>query len=273
MNNITMIGDASVITGKGKNCVSYRRVNGVIVPVWITLNGGIENIIQKIEDFINEGMDYHQIRVKFNISSSTMKKFIRSNVREELISMEKENRKLNSFKRRSNACTGTSSSLKGKTYKEIYGEVLPKCGFKKGNENPNFTRDKYVGCSLINTSGKKFRSSYEVIFSEILEKNNIEYSYEHHYRLVNGKVKIVDFIVSNILIEVTGYAYLKWQQDFDIKIALLSKSYPAHHIMIVCDCDKLELLREKHSEYCTIVSLNNVDSILKSISDLKRARS
>lgn len=268
MNNITMIGDSGVITGKGKNCVSYRKVNGVIIPVWITLNGGIENIRIKIKDYIIKGMDYHQIRVGFNISSSTMINFIRKNIEEVYIRKEKENRKLNSSKRRSNACSGISSSLKGKTYKEIYGDNLPKCGFKKGSDNPNFTRDKYIGCKLFNSSGKKFRSSYEVKFSEILEKNKIAYSYEHHYKLLNGKVKIVDFIVGKVLIEVTGYAYIKWQQDFDVKIALLHQAYPEHHIMIVCDCDKIDLLLSKHGSYCTIVSVNNEENIIQSINQL-----
>ena len=268
MNNIAMTGNSKAITGKGKSCASYKKINGVVVPVWIALNGGIENIKQIIKELIIEGMDYHQIRVKFNISSSTMIRFIRNNIEEEIVSMELVNRKLNSSTRRSNALKGIPSSLRGKTYKEIYGESLPKCGFKKGNENPNFTRDKYIGRSLVNTSGKKFRSSYEVLFSEILESYNIEYTYEHHYRLLNGKVKIVDFVVNNILIEVTGYAYLKWQQDFDIKIALLHKSYPDHHIMIVCDCGKLNLLKERHSEYCTVVSLNDIDNIINALNRL-----
>lgn len=42
--------------------------------------------------------------------------------------------------------------------------------------------------------------------------------------MLNAKVKIVDFVIDNILVEVSGYAYNKWQDDFDEKIKYLRQS-------------------------------------------------
>lgn len=251
------------ITNKGKSARSYMWVKGYRVPCWVIENGGAAAVKVLICQYIDRDLDCHEIRNILNISSSTIRGYITNHLDSVYINKERHNRKINSFKRRSLAYTGLPSQLKGRTYREIYGDNVPGCGFKRGDANPNFTRDKYIGCTLFNKSGKRFRSSYEVLFSEILEDNNILYDYEHRYKLINGKVKVVDFIVNNKLVEVTGYAYDKWQQDFDIKINLLSKSYPTKDIVIVCDESKEDKLRERHGEYCTIVSLNQVFSILQ----------
>jgi hypothetical protein len=270
MHNLTMTNISNNITNKGKNSPSYQKVNGVITPVWITLNGGIEDVKSMIEDYITKGFDNHQIRTVLNISINTINSFIKNNMENIYYIKEGKNRLLNNRKRRSEAKKGQPNPLKGKTYKEIYGDVIPSCGFKHGKDNPNFTRDKFIGCTLLNKSGRKFRSSYEVKFSEILESNNIKYDYEHHYKLINNTIKIVDFIINDILIEVTGYAYLKWQQDFDAKIALLNKTYPNHKIIIISDCNKLEMLKHKHGSYCNIVSLNDEQGIINLINNLNQ---
>lgn len=254
---------SSIITGKGKRAVSYIRLDGQITPLWVIDNGGYNKIINEIINYINSGYDIHQIRVIFNTSPNTLKNFINNNLNQNYIDKEKINRCKNSSERKSAASKGRSSPLKGKTYTEIYKDRKPTCGFKKGDLNPNFTREKYIGCKLLNKSGKKFRSSYEVIFSNFLEQNNIKYDYEHHFKMINGRVKIVDFIIDDKLVEVTGYAYLKWQQDFDIKIALLHESYPDKNIVIICDEDKHHILKEKHGGYCTILSLNNTRDLLR----------
>lgn len=254
---------SSTLTGKSKSAVSYVKLNGQITPVWIIDNGGYEKIINDILNYIDDGRDIHQIRNVLNVSPSTLTKFIINNLNQTYIDKEKLNRRRNSSQRKSISLKGKTSPLKGKTYKEIYKGKHPTSGFKKGSQNPNFTRDKYIGCKLLNNSSKKFRSSYEVTFSNFLEQNNIEYDYEHHFRMLNNKVKIVDFIIKDKLVEITGYAYLKWQQDFDIKISLLHKSYPEKNIVIVCDDSKLSLLTERHGEYCTIISLNNKSDLLK----------
>lgn len=250
------------ITNKGKSAKSYEWVNGYRVPCWIIEHGGYIAVSNLICHYIDNKLDCHAIRNILNISSATICSYINKNLDHNYIIKEKQNRKVNSSKRRSLALTGIPSSLKGKTYKEIHGTDTPLCGFKRGNANPNFTRDKYIGCTLFNKSGKKFRSSYEVLFSEILEANNILYNYEHHYKLLNGKVKIVDFIIKDILVEVTGYAYAKWQQDFDIKINLLHKSYPNNPIVVICDKSKKDILKDKHGDYCNVMSLDQVDDIL-----------
>jgi hypothetical protein len=51
-------------------------------------------------------------------------------------------------------------------------------------------------------------------------------------------LKIVDFVIGNLLVEVTGYAYSAWRQQFDVKIQLLAKSYPNKQILIVSQNDE-----------------------------------
>lgn len=266
MDNNTVTNLAGILTGKGKNSVSYIRIDNIIVSKWVIDNGGYDEVVSRLQALIKIGKDMHQIRQTFNISPSTIKKFILKNLSKEYRDTEYCNRQLNSFNRRSCALKGKPSKLKGRSYEDIHGHSQPACGFKRGNKNLNFTRDRYIGCTLVNKSGKRFRSSYEVKFSEFLEKNNISYDYEHHFKLLNGKIKIVDFIVNDKLVEVTGYAYPKWQQDFDVKIALLNASYPQKKIIIICDNSKIELLSERHGNYCSIICIDSVKELLKEFS-------
>lgn len=114
---------------------------------------------------------------------------------------------------------------RGKTYKEIYGDKEIKCGFKKGELNPNYTRSPFIGRTLINSKGESYRSSLEVFFSEFCIRNNISYEYEVKTKLCNGKLKIVDFVLEGyIYVEISGFAYLKWQLDFINKMRLLRQS-------------------------------------------------
>jgi hypothetical protein len=263
-NTVATIFGNSVckINGKGKSAVSYQWVEGIRIPTWVIENGGVDNICKSIEILISEGYDSNMVAIYFNVSPITMKNFIKNNIIQGYIDKELENRTNNIKTRRSKSLKGVSKNTKGKTYKEIYGDKEITNGFKRGDKNPNFTRDKYIGRTLTNKFGEKFRSSYEVIFSELLLDNNIPYDYEHHFKLNNGRVKIVDFIVNNIFVEVTGYAYEKWQQDFDTKILLLHQTYPDQQIVIICDDSKVNLLKERHSYYCTIFSLSEYDKII-----------
>lgn len=251
---------SSMITNKGKKAVSYRFINGDRVPCWIIENGGVTCILEKTKELLINGNDVHDIRAVFNISASTLINFIKKHDIK-LAERELINRKIRGAERKSTALTGISKSTKGKTYKEIYGTNLPKCGFKTGHDNPNFYRDKFTGCNKINKYGEKFRSNYEVCFSEILRDNNILYDYEHHFKLCNGKVKIVDFIVNGDLVEITGYAYTAWKDDFDIKIQLLKLSYPEKNIIIISTENNISELKSKHSNIATILPLNSVDII------------
>ncbi len=114
---------------------------------------------------------------------------------------------------------------RGKTYLEIYGTTSPKCGFRKGDLNPNFTRPKYIGCKCKNKFGEKFRSQLEVLFSEFCHENNIPYEYEKIVNLINGKKKIVDFVLyDKIFVEISGFAYMSWQDSFMTSMNLLRKS-------------------------------------------------
>jgi hypothetical protein len=253
-------------TGKGKGTQSYKKLqDGSKIAIWVEQLGGTDAAINLVTLLIKNNYDAFPLSRYLNISPQTCKKFIKNNLSGEMILMEKRIRLANSKLRKSLNLKGLPSKLKGKSYKEIHGDKEVACGFRKGDKNPNFTRDKYIGCMLSNSSGKSFRSSYEVKFSELLESNNVSYEYEHHFKLCNGKVKIVDFIVNNYLVEITGYAYEKWKQDFDIKVNLLHISYPDKRLIIISTNDKIQELYTKHGNYAIILDLNDSESILKTL--------
>ena len=240
----------------------HYLIDGKLYASWVIDHGGIDKIINTIKTLIDANYDRFPLAKYFGVVPRTLKTFIDSSLCDTYRFKENENFIKNAKLRRSINQKGKISPYKGKTYKEIYGTNQPGCGFKKGDANPNFTRDKYIGCKLLNKYGEKFRSSYEVKFSEILTDNNISYDYEHRFKLCNGKVKIDDFLINEQFVEVTGYAYDKSKQYFDIKIALLHNSYPEKNIIIVSTKDNENELFEKHGIYAKILSLEESDNII-----------
>jgi len=90
-------------------------------------------------------------------------------------------------------------------------------------------------CTCINSNGEKFRSKLEVEFSEILIKHNINYKYEKTLKLINKRNKYIDFVIDDfIYIEITGFAYTKWKEDFKKSMRLVRKSckYTDHLLFI-----------------------------------------
>jgi hypothetical protein len=250
------------VTGKGSKGFDCKILpDGTRIPNWVEQLGGFENTINLIEMLIKNNYDRVPLAKYLNINQVTCKKFIKKYLSEEVLELENQIFKQNAHLRRSLHLKGRPSKLKGKTYKEIYGDKPVECGFRKGDQNPNFTRDKYIGCTVVNNSGKRFRSSYEAKFSNLLEEHNIPYNYEHHYKLCNGKVKIVDFVVNGKLVEITGYAYEKWKNDFDVKIQLLSKTYPDLPLIIISTKDRTEELTTKHRGIATILDLHDPNLI------------
>lgn len=169
------------------------------------------------------------------------------------------------------------SPLKGKTYKEIYGDEPVKCGFKKGEENiakdpeirkkisegvirsyeKNFgelreVRRKFfiehpsLGVvhrskpTIFDDYGNKYRSRLEANFSNLLIENNIPFEYEKPFKMKNGRMKYVDFVIDNkLFIEISGYAWESWKKDFDAKIKVLRDSLPLDdYIILVLVSDK-----------------------------------
>lgn len=267
MNNITPYKPTkgekfNTMTGKGKSTGSVRKqTDGTRIPLWVCELGGLQKTIKLIETLIESNYDRVPLAKYLNVNQATCRKFIKKHLSEEMLNVENQIFKQNTHLRRTLQLKGKISKLKGKTYKEIHGDKPVACGFRKGDQNPNFTRDKYIGCTIVNNSGKRFRSSYEAKFSNLLEEHNIPYDYEHHYKLCNGKVKIVDFVVNGKLVEITGYAYEKWKNDFDVKIQLLSKTYPELPLIIISTKDRTEELDSKHSDIATILDLHDPDLV------------
>ena len=254
----------------GKSQPSTFHVNGVRTPYWVIDNGGFDKTNKKIEDYIILGYDYKCIAFLLNIRVLTCMSYVKKYIAHQKDVLD--NISLNvKHHRMSKALKGKPSSLKGRTYKQIHGTDTPRCGFRRGKDNPNFTRPKYIGCVCVDKFGNKCRSKYEVELSELLIEHNIQYDYEHHYTLCNGKVKVVDFTVGNCLIEVTGYAYEQWRNDFDVKIQLLARTYPDKTIYIISKNSGkkesiIDMLKDKHeNNQIKVIDLTDHNTIINTL--------
>lgn len=192
---------------------------------------------------------------------------------------------------------------KGKTYKEIYGTDNPKCGFKTGKDNiaknpeirkklsegvkKSYTpelrelrakhlkermlyggfRGKNYSLNYSNSKGNKFRSSLEVRVSELFIENNIEFSYEVPISMYNGNIKLVDFVVNDVYIEISGFAYDTWKRDFIDKLRSLRKSVDNPILVLtypdnIDDNYKDELslfqINDQNVSYCSIYDDNRI---------------
>ncbi len=176
---------------------------------------------------------------------------------------------------------GAGCQHRGKTYFDIYGPVKPKCGFGVGEFNvmaneaskskqsiglknsytPELLERRryakllqidngfvYGKMKCISLSGEKYRSKLEVLFSDALFIRNLNYVYEPPaYKLPENefgyKRKVVDFLIGEYIIEITGLAHSSWVIEFIRKINLL-KTATDKIIVILTYPDKLELIRE-----------------------------
>lgn len=164
---------------------------------------------------------------------------------------------------------------KGKSYKEIYGTDTPACGYQRGDRNvakradirkkisegvkqsyidsPELTKLRRADCAFLNSKhinfarrfeakdGQKYRSRFEVEVADILFDHHLEYVYEVRVPMVNGKLKIVDFVIGDYIIEVTGYAFDNWREQFNTKLPLLRASTDKKIIIITYEKNVDEL--------------------------------
>lgn len=200
-------------------------------------------------------------------------------------------------------------SKRGKTYKDIYGTVDIKCGFQKGEENiakredikkkiSKGVRESYTselrekrrvksyetgfyknqfGKKYSNIKGENFRSNLEVEFSNFLIKNNIEYEYEKSIKLLNGKRKVVDFVIYGyIFIEITGYAYENWKKDFNKKIKWLKESIGSEEFILILTyknaLDEIFFRNIYVGENVFFGDVKDIEQILKTLEFIKQIK-
>ncbi len=145
-----------------------------------------------------------------------------------------------------------------------------RCGFKKGALNPNTTTSQFQKFKLRcpDKIGQLFRSTLEARFSDLCREHNIKFDYEVRVLLLNGKTKVVDFSLDNneIFIEITGYAYSKWQKDFDEKFRIFKQTVGDVPIIILTYPDKLSLVSSQNANRDVFIeSIDNPIGILKKI--------
>lgn len=151
---------------------------------------------------------------------------------------------------------------KGKSYLEIYGTSTPKCGFRTGDENPNYDtilkaksneslkqyyknnpdalydkirKTNNTKSSIVHSSGEKFNSGWEVTVYDVLTKHQILFTREVKVPLRESGIKIVDFVVDgNIYIEVVGMSYNRDIATFTTKMTKLYNTVIEDgHILII----------------------------------------
>lgn len=192
--------------------------------------------------------------------------------------------------------------FKGKTYSEIYGGALPKCGAQRGTANSakrpevrikisegvknsytpelretrrsafklqvrtcSFTRKRYT-----NSIGEWMRSSLEVLFSEYLISRSIPYEYEKEIILYTGHSKFIDFTVfDSVLVEISGYAHDEWRRGFNQSMQELRDT--VNNPILLLSYPEFA----KHNSELTITSLpdlchRNIDMFCEAVSDETR---
>jgi len=202
----------------------------------------------------------------------------------------------NKFVKKPGSYYRQNHSKKGKTYKEIYGTNTPTCGYQRGNDNvakrkdirkkiskgvkksykdPKLREHRRENCYFLSNKGIRlarrlkakdnnlYRSSYEVKVANFLYDNDISYEYERRVLLNSGKVKIVDFIVNNILIEITGYAFKDWQTNFNERLKMLRDTVK-DKIVIITYNKKIK----KISSFIKRKNLKNVYVLGENFNDL-----
>jgi hypothetical protein len=90
---------------------------------------------------------------------------------------------------------------------------------------------------------------------KILKSNNILFNREVTVLLESGKIKIVDFVVDNIYIEVTGFSYAVNPLLFDGKINSLRRAIDVDDYILLITNQQLKpkIFKIAH-QYCNVVS-------------------
>ena len=202
---------------------------------------------------------------------------------------------------------------KGKTYKEIYGTDNPGCGYQKGEANiatrPEIREKIKVGVlksyhntetgatlrnlrrdvcpfnkspylhgvmRLLAFDGQKYRSSYEVLIANLFYINNIPFVKEVKYHLNGNGLKIVDFVVNNMLIEVTGYGRKEWREHFNKQMKLLHETRKENILVIMGNRANSPLfeqyIKDNGLNRITVIPLKNASKILEYVYDQQAIR-
>lgn len=152
----------------------------------------------------------------------------------------------------------------------VTASYTPELRRKRGEAMRKRIKEKgYVGWSrrLSNSRGEKFRSKLEVNFSELMIRNGIDYQYEVPMLLMDGSYKIVDFVVNGVLIEISGFAYESWQNNFLKKMKVMRMTNDKQ-ILVLTYPDKVDDLRRRIFRDQNLY-VNSVDDEERILSGLK----
>lgn len=187
----------------------------------------------------------------------------------------------------------TGHHLKGKTYNEIYGTRLPKCGYQKGAANIAKRKEirqkiskalssRDEACMFSGKTKKEklalriqsaqrlmsgnykhnykgFRSRLEYTVAIGLKKYGLDFIYEQPYETPDGKLYIPDFKVGRRILEVSGFAYKQWRKDFAVKVKHLKKFKKYVHVIVP---DAVYLLAKKLL-VCKVWKMSQLDKMCK----------
>lgn len=193
--------------------------------------------------------------------------------------------------------------LRGNNYLQTYKTNTPRVGFKEGEDNIGKALevrqklsesvkasynddlrelrakqmiegniDGFASRRIPDIQGNLYRSSLEADFSNFLITNNIDFQYEVSYKFIpNDKYfyKLVDFVVDDVLIEITGVAFDSWLQETIDKIRLLEASV-SNRIIVLTYVDKLDSLECLSTDRVKVFSLSSITSEKQSFLKLLR---
>lgn len=187
--------------------------------------------------------------------------------------------------------------FRGKTYTEIYGSDSAPCGFQRGERNVakrkevrekirkaviqsyekdpslrKLRREQMIDrirdgtapgwyYSYNSEREERYQSRLEEEFAKLLLSRDVSYMKDYPVALSSSRTKLVDFFLlkTSTYVEISGFAYEEWQEDFFEKIQRLLEVLDEKRLVIFTYLEKLELAKEK---FQSIQSYSNEVCIL-----------
>ena len=193
---------------------------------------------------------------------------------------------------------GYISPLRGLTYAEIHGEGQHPCGYQPGEANvakrPDIRRKISEGvsrsyqnpalikmrreamidrirrgkvvtwCKYYNAERDEYyHSQFEKAFAQILSDEGLEYVKDYPLVLTSTRTKLVDFVLEErgLYIELSGFAYDRWKNDFIEKLHLMDKVLVNKTLLLFTYTHNVEELRDRTRDMKGEVIVRSFDSM------------
>lgn len=154
---------------------------------------------------------------------------------------------------------GNLNPSKRKEVRKVISEKLQGrwcAGDGKTKEEQEALKDAIRSRSLKSRKKNGLRSSLEEKFLAFYMKKDIDPQYENGIKLSDGRWIYPDFRFGNNLVEVTGFAYKAWQDQFIEKVTRILKD--GYNLTCVTYPNKVDLLKSLVPDCVTVISIEDL---------------